>query len=88
MISYVERLKYEDGNYEWVFPMVVGPRYIPGTPIGKAGGRLGLRYGSCSRCFEDHTAGRKAGYTRRTRHIADRQPRCGSPSSNCVLENS
>jgi Ca-activated chloride channel family protein len=38
IISYVERLKYEDGNYEWVFPMVVGPRYIPGTPTGKAGG--------------------------------------------------
>lgn len=38
VISYVERLKYEDGNYEWVFPMVVGPRYIPGAPIGKAGG--------------------------------------------------
>src|SRR5687768_1722345 len=37
-ISYVERLKYEDGEYEWVFPMVVGPRYIPGTPTGKAGG--------------------------------------------------
>ncbi|MBI3471358.1 MAG: VWA domain-containing protein [Candidatus Solibacter usitatus] len=28
-ISYVETLKYEDGNYEWSFPMVVGPRYIP-----------------------------------------------------------
>jgi Ca-activated chloride channel homolog len=38
VISYVQRLKYEDGNYEWVFPMVVGPRYIPGTPIGRAGG--------------------------------------------------
>ena len=38
VISYVERLKYEDGNYEWVFPMVVGPRYIPGTPIGRAAG--------------------------------------------------
>jgi Ca-activated chloride channel family protein len=37
-ISYVERLKYEDGEYEWTFPMVVGPRYIPGTPTGKAGG--------------------------------------------------
>ncbi|MBI1896109.1 MAG: serine/threonine protein kinase, partial [Acidobacteria bacterium] len=34
-ISYVERLKYEDGTYEFVFPMVVGPRYIPGKPIGK-----------------------------------------------------
>ncbi len=29
-ISYVETLKYEDGTYEFVFPMVVGPRYIPG----------------------------------------------------------
>ncbi|HEV8593796.1 MAG TPA: VIT and VWA domain-containing protein, partial [Pyrinomonadaceae bacterium] len=28
-ISYVETLKYEDGSYEFVFPMVVGPRYIP-----------------------------------------------------------
>jgi Ca-activated chloride channel homolog len=31
-ISYVETLKYEDGAYEFVFPMVVGPRYVPGTP--------------------------------------------------------
>jgi Ca-activated chloride channel family protein len=31
-ISYVETLKYEDGSYEFVFPMVVGPRYIPGAP--------------------------------------------------------
>ncbi|HYI93048.1 MAG TPA: VIT domain-containing protein [Bryobacteraceae bacterium] len=38
IISYVERLKYEDGSYEWVFPMVVGPRYIPGTPVSKVGG--------------------------------------------------
>lgn len=29
-ISYVETLKYDDGMFEWVFPMVVGPRYIPG----------------------------------------------------------
>ena len=29
-ISYVETLKYEDGVFEWTFPMVVGPRYIPG----------------------------------------------------------
>ncbi len=28
-ISYVETLKYEEGVYEFVFPMVVGPRYIP-----------------------------------------------------------
>jgi Ca-activated chloride channel homolog len=31
-ISYVETLKYENGSYEFVFPMVVGPRYVPGTP--------------------------------------------------------
>jgi Ca-activated chloride channel family protein len=37
-ISYVETLKYEDGSYEFVFPMVVGPRYSPGTPTGKQGG--------------------------------------------------
>ena len=37
-ISYVETLKYEDGSYELVFPMVVGPRYIPGQPTGKLGG--------------------------------------------------
>jgi Ca-activated chloride channel family protein len=37
-ISYVELLKYEDGEYELVFPMVVGPRYIPGAPTGRQGG--------------------------------------------------
>jgi Ca-activated chloride channel family protein len=37
-ISYVETLKYEDGVYEFSFPMVVGPRYIPGNPTGHQGG--------------------------------------------------
>jgi Ca-activated chloride channel family protein len=37
-ISYVENLIYEDGSYQFVFPMVVGPRYIPGAPVGKQGG--------------------------------------------------
>ena len=36
-ISYVETLKYEDGAYEFVFPMVVGPRYVPGSPTGAQG---------------------------------------------------
>jgi Ca-activated chloride channel family protein len=36
-ISYVETLKYEDGLFEFVFPMVVGPRYMPGAPVGKQG---------------------------------------------------
>jgi len=31
-IGYVETLKYEDGIYSFSFPMVVGPRYIPGPP--------------------------------------------------------
>jgi len=38
IISYVEVLKYEAGSYEFVFPMVVGPRYIPGQPVGRTGG--------------------------------------------------
>lgn len=28
-ISFCETLKFEDGVFEWVFPMVVGPRYNP-----------------------------------------------------------
>src|SRR5437016_11633816 len=36
-IRYVETLKYEDGSYEFVFPMVVGPRYIPGGADGAQG---------------------------------------------------
>ncbi len=31
-ISYVETLTYVNGAYEFVFPMVVGPRYVPGAP--------------------------------------------------------
>ncbi|MDM8567326.1 VIT domain-containing protein [Candidatus Halobeggiatoa sp. HSG11] len=30
-IRYVNILEYSEGNYELVFPMVVGPRYIPGN---------------------------------------------------------
>ncbi len=36
-ISYVESVKFEDGVYEWSFPMVVGPRYMPGTPTTQSG---------------------------------------------------
>ena len=32
-ISYVDVLRYDMGNYEFHFPMVVGPRYNPGAPI-------------------------------------------------------
>jgi Ca-activated chloride channel family protein len=41
-ISYVEKLRYEDGAYEFVFPMVVGPRYVPGTPTGAENGGNGF----------------------------------------------
>lgn len=37
-ISYVESLSYEDGSYSFAFPMVVGPRYIPGAAVGQSGG--------------------------------------------------
>jgi len=32
-IRYTDSLKFAAVNYEFVFPMVVGPRYIPGTQI-------------------------------------------------------
>ena len=32
-ISYVETLSYDGGKYSVMFPMVVGPRYIPGQPM-------------------------------------------------------
>jgi len=36
VISYVETLKYEEGTYEFSFPMTVGPRYNPqGLPGGE-----------------------------------------------------
>ncbi len=31
-INYVDLLPYEAGSYTFAFPMVVGPRFIPGTP--------------------------------------------------------
>lgn len=37
-ISYVETLRYENGEYEFMFPMVVGPRYVPGVASPNAQG--------------------------------------------------
>src|SRR5205807_924452 len=34
-LSVIEVLKYEAGTYEFAFPLVVGPRYIPGTPTAQ-----------------------------------------------------
>jgi Ca-activated chloride channel family protein len=36
-LSYVETLRYDGGVFEFVFPMVVGPRYMPGSPTGSRG---------------------------------------------------
>ncbi|HET9839914.1 MAG TPA: VIT domain-containing protein [Candidatus Angelobacter sp.] len=32
-LSVIELLKYEAGVYQFAFPLVVGPRYIPGAPV-------------------------------------------------------
>ena len=37
VIKYVEFLNYEKGFINFSFPMVVGPRFIPGSPNGKNG---------------------------------------------------
>jgi len=36
-ISYIDVLKYDMGEYEFHFPMVVGPRFIPGPPVSSPG---------------------------------------------------
>ncbi len=36
-LSYFHDLPFEQGQYEFVFPMVVGPRYIPGESYGQTG---------------------------------------------------
>ena len=49
-ISYVATVGYDDGRYELSFPMVVGPRFIPGTPQGSpAPGGPSTRYWSRTR---------------------------------------
>jgi Ca-activated chloride channel family protein len=37
-ISYVEYLKHEADDYEFSFPMTVGPRYMPGGPLPSGAG--------------------------------------------------
>jgi Ca-activated chloride channel family protein len=36
-IRYTDSLEFTGGDYEFVFPMVVGPRFIPGTAIDESG---------------------------------------------------
>jgi Ca-activated chloride channel family protein len=63
-ISYVETLKYEAGTYEFVFPMVVGPRYIPGAPTIDQNGKTATdRVPDASRITPPLTpAGTRAGH--------------------------
>ena len=63
-INYVETLKYEDGSYEFVFPMVVGPRYIPGDAHRGHGKWLRAGHRQRSGRFEDY-AGARAGWDAR-----------------------
>ena len=37
-IEYLQALSWDAGEYEFVFPMVVGPRFIPGQPTGTTQG--------------------------------------------------
>ncbi|MBK8147557.1 MAG: VWA domain-containing protein [Acidobacteria bacterium] len=43
-ISYVETLKYEAGQYEFVFPMTVGPRYTPASVPNAEAARITPQY--------------------------------------------
>ena len=36
-LKYLQDLAYDHGEYKFVFPMTVGPRYIPGAATGKNG---------------------------------------------------
>ncbi len=37
VIHYVEDLHFDHGTWRMVFPTVVGPRYVPGRPVGRTG---------------------------------------------------
>lgn len=43
-LTYVEALPYEEGVSSFVFPTVVGPRYIPGQPVKRADLQPNARY--------------------------------------------
>jgi Ca-activated chloride channel family protein len=58
-IRYFEALPYRSNAYEFSFPMVVGPRYIPGGPTS-SGGRGWAPNHECSRCVPHHAARPKA----------------------------
>ena len=43
VIRYVQDLTYDAGEYEFVFPMVVGPRFIQGAPLDRPASGSGVR---------------------------------------------
>ena len=61
-IEYQQRLQWLDGEFSLRFPMVVGPRYIPGTALADREWRI-CRSGMVAEhrsgpgCFTHHTAG-------------------------------
>ena len=56
VIRYVQNLTYDSGEYEFVFPMVVGPRFIPGN---ESGSRSGTGWGKDTDAVPD--GGRSSG---------------------------
>ena len=62
-IEYQEVVRYDQGEFRLRFPMVVGPRYIPGTdPVpGTPGHGLGRQHDRGSRRRADHAAGAPSG---------------------------
>jgi Ca-activated chloride channel family protein len=94
IISYVETLKYEDGSYEWSFPMVVGPRYMPDTSSNDqelhhspAHARNGMRAGHDISLELDLDAGVPIFEVRSQTHETERTPhRCSSEGSHHYSE--
>lgn len=53
-LSYLQLLRYEDAAYEFVFPMIVGPRYIPGGDQVPDAARVFPQYVSSERRPANH----------------------------------
>jgi Ca-activated chloride channel family protein len=60
-ITYLEKLSYERGRYEYMFPMVVGPRYIPGTPTTGGEGAAVMTRGLAALAKQEPTRTGQAG---------------------------
>jgi Ca-activated chloride channel family protein len=42
-VRYLQTLSYDAGEYEFVFPLVIGPRFVPGTPLDRPPSGVGTR---------------------------------------------